>query len=272
MIRFGRGWLCLSSSFRHHPDRRQTNVTRVVFADIPENSGGDLSIERSILGADVRLVEYLCDGDEDHLVAACKDAGVKRILFISSIAVKFPDKRSYHYAQSKELAEDAVIASGLTYTIVRVTPVLGVGSPVLSGLTRLASLPIMPIFGSGLVKLQPIFVDNLIDALLRVLDDVQFSDKTIEVGGKEVVSVDQLLTKLRTRLRGTSRGSAHIPLGPVLPIIRALERIAPAILPVTSGQLSSFRFDGVAELDPLLAELSSTFKSVDEMLDVSLAS
>ncbi len=47
-----------------------------MFADIPENSGGDLSIERSILGADVQLVEYLCDGDEDHLVAACKDADV----------------------------------------------------------------------------------------------------------------------------------------------------------------------------------------------------
>jgi lactate dehydrogenase-like 2-hydroxyacid dehydrogenase len=51
-------------------------VTLVVLADTPENSGRDLSLERSILGTDVELVEYVCDGDEDRLVAACKNADV----------------------------------------------------------------------------------------------------------------------------------------------------------------------------------------------------
>ena len=51
-------------------------MTRIVLADIPENSGGDLSLERSILGADVELIEYPCDGDENRLAAACKDADV----------------------------------------------------------------------------------------------------------------------------------------------------------------------------------------------------
>jgi len=51
-------------------------MTQVVLADTPENSGRDLELERSILGADVELVEYICDGDEDELVAACVDADV----------------------------------------------------------------------------------------------------------------------------------------------------------------------------------------------------
>jgi lactate dehydrogenase-like 2-hydroxyacid dehydrogenase len=51
-------------------------VTLVVLADTPENSGRDLSLERSILGSDVELVEYVCDGDEDSLVSACKDADI----------------------------------------------------------------------------------------------------------------------------------------------------------------------------------------------------
>lgn len=51
-------------------------MTRVVFAETPEGAGRDLSVERSILGGDVDLVEHVCDGDEDRLVSACKDADV----------------------------------------------------------------------------------------------------------------------------------------------------------------------------------------------------
>lgn len=51
-------------------------MTRVVVAETPEYSGRDLDVERSILGSDVELVHYSCDGDEDHLVSACKDADV----------------------------------------------------------------------------------------------------------------------------------------------------------------------------------------------------
>jgi len=51
-------------------------MTLVVLADTPENSGGDLGLERSILGSDVELREYVCDGDEDRLAAACVDADI----------------------------------------------------------------------------------------------------------------------------------------------------------------------------------------------------
>ena len=51
-------------------------MTLAVLADTPENSGRDLALERSILGADVELVEYVCDGDERRLAAACADADI----------------------------------------------------------------------------------------------------------------------------------------------------------------------------------------------------
>jgi len=51
-------------------------MTLVVLADTKENSGRELDLERSILGADVELVEYVCDGNEDKLAAACVDADV----------------------------------------------------------------------------------------------------------------------------------------------------------------------------------------------------
>ena len=51
-------------------------MTRVVVAEIPENADRDLSVERSILGSDVELVRHSLDGNEEHLVAACRDADI----------------------------------------------------------------------------------------------------------------------------------------------------------------------------------------------------
>ena len=49
-------------------------MTQVVVAETPENAGRDLDVERSILGPGIELVHYVCDGIEESLIAACKDA------------------------------------------------------------------------------------------------------------------------------------------------------------------------------------------------------
>jgi D-3-phosphoglycerate dehydrogenase len=51
-------------------------MTRVVVAEIPENADRELSVERSILGSDVELVRHSLDGNEEHLVSACRDADI----------------------------------------------------------------------------------------------------------------------------------------------------------------------------------------------------
>ena len=51
-------------------------MTRVLVAEIPENAGRDLAVERAILGAGIELVQYACSGDEDSLIKACRDADV----------------------------------------------------------------------------------------------------------------------------------------------------------------------------------------------------
>ncbi len=48
----------------------------VVIAETPEYSERDLEVERSILGPEVELVRYACDGNEDGLISACRDANV----------------------------------------------------------------------------------------------------------------------------------------------------------------------------------------------------
>ena len=128
-----------------------------------------------------------CDGSTS-LMAAARQAGVRRFVHVSTIAVKFCNKSHYPYAQSKEQAEMAVKQSSLHWTIVRPTMIFGKGAPILDGLSRLAALPLMPIFGDGLTPVQPIFADDLAASLVAMLEDESLIGRTVEIGGPEVVS------------------------------------------------------------------------------------
>lgn len=51
-------------------------MTLVVFAETLGTADRDLSVERAILGAEIELVHYACDGNEDRLMLACRDADI----------------------------------------------------------------------------------------------------------------------------------------------------------------------------------------------------
>ena len=55
-------------------------------------------------------------------------AGLRRFILVSSIATRFRNRASYHYAESKIEAEALVRSSGLDYAIVRPTMIFGPGS------------------------------------------------------------------------------------------------------------------------------------------------
>ncbi len=63
----------------------------------------------------------------------------------------------------------------------------------------------------------------------------------------------------------------RIPLRPLVPFLGLVERVGVSRLPVTAGQLASFRFDGTIEPSPLYESRRETLKTVPEMLSLSLA-
>ena len=65
------------------------------------------------------------------LTEQCRNRGIIRIVFISSIAAAFKNIEGYHYAESKIEAERIVKRSGVPFTILRPTIVTGEGSPIL---------------------------------------------------------------------------------------------------------------------------------------------
>lgn len=200
------------------------------------------------------------------LIEASSGAGVQRFIYISTIAAKFRDQRRYYYAQSKLQAEELVRSSGLRYTIVRPTMVMGEGSPVLEGLSRLAAAPVLPVFGSGRAQVQPVSVDDLMACLGEVLAGGTFDGRTVEIGGPQILSMEELLVKIR-RARGKGDGPVlHLPAGLIAASVGLLEKVLLPALPFTAGQIASFVNDGTAAPDPQVREWQARMQSVEAML------
>ena len=200
------------------------------------------------------------------LVHAARSAGVKRFLFVSTVAVGFEDIDRYWYAQAKQQAEHVVQAGGMRHAIVRPTMITGPQSPVIEGLSRLAAAPVLPIFGDGRTEVQPVFVDDLVRGLLSIIDRDAFDGQTLLFGGPEIVSIEELLLRIRGNGSPPAR-VVHLPAAPFSLTLGLLEKAALSALPLTAGQLTTFTCAGTAEPNDLPTWAGDSLTGVDAALE-----
>jgi len=205
------------------------------------------------------------------LLTAARKAGVSRFLFISSIAAGFSDLRHYPYGRSKAEAERLVRGSGLRTVIVRPTMIAGPGSPVFGGLTRLARLPLIPLFGSGQALVQPILVSDLAGIVSSLLTTDRFDGETIAVGGPESIPIGELLQRISLRATGKRRATVSLPAAPAAALLAMLEPFFLPVLPVTAGQIQTFSTPGTAPRHPLIEPLLPSCQSLTQMIEASVA-
>lgn len=210
----------------------------------------------------------IVDGTKALLTHA-ENTGASRFLYVSSVAAGFPDRRYYHYAHAKLAAEQLVRASAMDWLIVRPTMVLGPGSPVLTGLRKLAMLPVPIIFGSGKHVVQPIHVDDL-SALLVAALALRPWNATITVGGTDVITNSDLLARIRTATRPGAFSFLHVPLTATRLLLGLLEPLLFPLLPFTAGQLTSFANESRAIDDPFLRALPPPRVGVERMVTEAL--
>ncbi len=204
------------------------------------------------------------------LVRACVDQKVRNFLFVSSIAAGWL-ARHYPYADAKREAERQVSQSGLRFTIVRPTPVFGAGSPIWASLARLARLPISPIFGNGSARLQPIDVDDLADCLHDLVVEERFAGETLDLGGPEIVAIEELICRMRHAFGRRPGRVAHVPLRITQGALARMERWFLRFLPFTAGQLSTFGHDGTITPNSFLTPRLPRMKSVSAMIAEAIA-
>jgi len=209
-------------------------------------------------------------GGTQHLLDVARVAGVSRFLFVSSVAAGFANRRYYPYADAKAAAEALVRESAFDWLIVRPTMVFGPASPVLTGLKKLAMLPLPLIFGAGMDPVEPIFVDDLAAMLVAALAIRPWSGKTITVGGPERVTTEELLGRLRaTNSHEPQARFIHLPLPLFREALGAIEPLLFPLMPLTAGQLATFANPSVGDRDAFIAQLPAQTTRIDEMLAAS---
>jgi NADH dehydrogenase len=199
------------------------------------------------------------------LLDACQRAGRPQFLYVSSVAARFENTTAYHYATSKAQAEQLVRHSALPYAIVRPTIVLGPGSPIGRLLTSLGAGPIVPLPGTGRCRVQPIFVDDVADCLLALVDR-GFSHEEVEIGGPEVSTLEQLVARVRMGAGKSRPWIVHLPLQPAMALLALLDGWRVNVLPVTAGQLSVFVNDTSARPSSFLEGRRPAMTGIDAML------
>src|SRR5207248_6697429 len=105
-----------------------------------------------------------------NLIKAAKDAGVTRMIEISGLGTR-PDKPG-SYMQGRYMAEKMLKESGLNWTIIQPSVLFGKNAPFIKGLTDLIrTSPVVPLIGGGKVMFQPIYVEDVVTVIIKVLED-----------------------------------------------------------------------------------------------------
>jgi uncharacterized protein YbjT (DUF2867 family) len=150
-----------------------------------------------------------------RLVRAAERAGVERFVFFSAMNAHHHSRTRFFRA--KALAEEAVEESSLDSTVFRPSIIYTPGDPWLTLLDRFSRLPAVPVSGSGRALYQPVWADDVADAVVNALSS---ADSTYELAGPEVLSYNDIV---RTVLRAAHRRRRllHVP----LPVVRASLRV-----------------------------------------------
>ncbi|MCI0556509.1 MAG: NAD(P)H-binding protein [Anaerolineae bacterium] len=166
---------------------------------------GDLSDSQSLStgmqSADALVnIASLGFGHADSIIRAAKSAGIKRAVFISTTAI-FTQLN----APSKKIrvaAELAIEPSGLNYTILR--PTMIYGSPRDRNMWRLIRFmrysPIVPVFGDGKYLQQPIYVDDVAQAVVSCLSNDVTIGKSYNIAGKHALTYNEVIDTIAKRM------------------------------------------------------------------------
>ncbi|MGR3762389.1 SDR family oxidoreductase (plasmid) [Roseobacteraceae bacterium NS-SX3] len=201
-----------------------------------------------------------------RLIAAAKAAGVPKFLFVSSIAAGYADKAFYPYARAKAAAERDLAASGLAYTILRPTLVLGQGAPLWESLSTLAGLPVIPLPRRGAeAEVQPVDVDDVCRAIALVLERDRFAGETLDVGGPERLAMGEFLQRIAAA-RGRQPRSLPLPLRLVQYPLALMEPLARPVMPATAGQFAVFGNDSAAQESWLSAALKPGMAPLEALI------
>ena len=198
-----------------------------------------------------------------RLATQADEAGVERLVHVSGIGADAASPSLYVRKRGEgELAVRAAFADAL---IIRPAVMFGPDNSFLTTIIALLErLPIYPMFGRGLTRLQPAYVEDVAEAITRALQRTEKHPITFECGGPRVYSYEELL-KAVAREAGLKPKLIPIPFTAWHALAWFAEMLSRP--PVTRNQVELMQIDNVASPEmPGFGELGISPLSIEEIL------
>lgn len=198
-----------------------------------------------IISGGERLYKAIHTEGTRNLVRSAKDNGAKRFIYISANGASRDGATAYF--RTKWEAEEEVRSSGLGYTIFRPSVLFGPNDAFVNQIAFGMKLsPVFPVFGSGEYKLQPLFVADLAQCIVKSISEPKALNQTIEMGGPDAISFNEIVDAVAKAL-GKKGYKVHIPLS----LAKASARLMGTFLtkpPVSIDQLVMMELGNVCDI------------------------
>jgi NADH dehydrogenase len=132
------------------------------------------------------------------MVEAATSAGVKTFVYLSFPGANPASKN--RYLCSKGIAEEIIQGAGFSGVIFRVPMILGPGSSSLVKLHQMALAPLVPLFGGGSVRIQPVSQANVLAAIKWAISFATQPLRVMDLVGPETLTYAELLRRVGQRL------------------------------------------------------------------------
>jgi NADH dehydrogenase len=123
----------------------------------------------------------------------CSESDVKKFIHISAIGASQTSKSLYQ--KSKFEGEVKALKNFKNTVIIRPSVVCGTEDNFTNLFSKLSVLPIIPVVGIN-YKFQPILVDNVVDAIMRVIEKKNNEGKIYEIGGPKIISFGDIIKSI----------------------------------------------------------------------------
>jgi NADH dehydrogenase len=203
-----------------------------------------------------------------RVAAQAHRAGVERLVHVSGIGADATSPSLYIRKRGEgELAVRAAFGDAL---FVRPAVMFGPDDAFLTTILRLLrQLPIYPIFGRGLTRLQPAYVEDVAEAISRIMQRSETPSMIFEFGGPRVYSYEELLRSVASRA-GLAPLLIPIPFDVWHALTWAFEMLPGP--PLTRNQVELMQIDTVSSPEmPGFAELGISPHSVEAILQRMLS-
>lgn len=144
----------------------------------------------------------------ERIAKTAKEAGVSRFIHLSALGAN--NTKGSHYASSKATGEKAVLSAFPDATILRPSVIFGADDNFINMFDKMAKYsPILPLIGGGKTLFQPVYVEDIAEAVLSSVENNSTKGKTYELGGPDIYNLRKIIELI---LEITKRKRVLVPI------------------------------------------------------------